>query len=150
MSQPKRVFTVTGVLTASTTARVMSSIRGILRSIPAPAPLPATFLTGQPKLMSIMSGWTLSTIFAASTIDSTSRPYICIPTGRSSSSMCILANVDLMLRMMASAETNSVYTIAAPKRLHIFRKPMSVTSSMGARNSGRSPKSIFPIFIMVQ
>ena len=55
-SQPKRVFTVTGMFTALTTSRVMSSISGILRSMPAPAPLPATRLTGQPKLMSRMSG----------------------------------------------------------------------------------------------
>ena len=116
-------------------------------SIPDPAPLPATFFTGQPKLMSITSGFACSTILAASTIEATSLPYICMPTGRSLSSMTIFDRVDLMLRIMASADTNSVYTIAAPNRLHIFRNPMSVTSSIGARNSGRSPKSIVPIFM---
>ena len=61
-SHPRRVFTVTGVLgTASTTVRVISSMRGIFCSIPAPAPLPATRLTGQPKLMSSMSGRACST-----------------------------------------------------------------------------------------
>ena len=55
--------------------------------------------------------------------------------------------VDLMSRTSASADTNSVYTIAAPNRLHSMRKPMSVTSSIGARNTGRSPSSIVPIFI---
>ena len=73
-SQPSRVLTVTGVCTAATTARVMSSISGMLRSMPAPAPLPATFFTGQPKFRSMMSGCTLSTILAASTMASTSRP----------------------------------------------------------------------------
>src|SRR3712207_7805488 len=48
----------------------------------------------------------------------------------------------------ASADTNSVYTMAAPKRLQSIRKPISVTSSIGARNKGRGPNSIFPIFIL--
>ena len=71
---PSRVFTVTGSLTASTTFRVISSIFGMFCSIPAPAPLPATFFTGQPKFRSITSGPACSTIFAASTIASVSRP----------------------------------------------------------------------------
>ena len=147
LSQPNRVFTVTGVLTAFTTSLVMSSSSGMFFNIPEPAPLFATFFTGQPKLMSITSGFTCSTILAASTIEATSLPYICIPTGRSLSSMTNFESVDLILRMTASADTNSVYTMAAPKRLHILRKPISVTSSIGAKNSGRSPKSIVPIFI---
>ena len=40
------------------------------------------------------------------------------------------------MRTKASAATNSEYTIAAPKRLHKRRKPMSVTSSIGAKNTG--------------
>ena len=40
------------------------------------------------------------------------------------------------MRTKASAATNSEYTIDAPKRLHNKRKPMSVTSSIGARNTG--------------
>ena len=148
LSQPKRVFTVTGVLTALTTSLVMSNNRGILRNIPEPAPLLATFLTGQPKFKSITSGDTCSTILAASTIDSTSRPYIWMPTGRSLSAIESLLIVDLMLRTNASALTNSVYTIAAPKRLQSIRKPISVTSSIGARNKGFSPRSIFLIFIV--
>ena len=73
-SQPRRVLQVTGVETALTTARVISSILGTSRRSPAPAPLPATFLTGQPKLMSMKSGWAVSTIRAASAIASGSRP----------------------------------------------------------------------------
>ena len=147
---PKRVFTVTGVLTAFTTLRVMSSRRGTFWSIPAPAPLPATFFTGQPKLMSITSGcaWS-STIFAASTIDSTSLPYICMPTGRSSSLMVSLLTVLFTERTRASALTNSVYTIDAPYRLHSMRKPMSVTSSIGARKRGWVENWMFPIFMIV-
>ena len=145
---PKRVFTVTGVFTAFTTSRVMSNSSGMFCSMPAPAPLPATFFTGHPKLMSITSGFTCSTIFAASTIDSTSRPYICIPTGRSSSLMVSLRSVAFTDRTRASALTNSVYTIDAPNRLQRCRNPMSVTSSIGARNSGRSPNCMFPMFML--
>ena len=71
---PNRVFTVTGVFTAFTTSRVISSSSGMFCNIPAPAPLPATFFTGHPKFMSITSGRACSTMRAASTIDSTSRP----------------------------------------------------------------------------
>ncbi|OQA46590.1 MAG: hypothetical protein BWY47_01629 [Bacteroidetes bacterium ADurb.Bin302] len=74
-SQPKRVFTVTGVFTEATTARVISSIRGMSLSKPAPAPLPATFFTGHPKLISIISGFASSARFAASAIASGSFPY---------------------------------------------------------------------------
>ena len=46
----------------------------LLRSIPAPAPFPATFFTGQPKLISITSGFACSTILAASTMSSVVLP----------------------------------------------------------------------------
>ena len=147
-SQPRRVLTVTGILTALTTSRVISSINGILRSIPAPAPFPATFFTGQPKLISRISGCAASQIRAASTIDATSLPYIWMATGRSSSATTNFCCVLFTLRIRASLDTNSVYTISAPKRLHIKRKEISVTSSIGARKTGCSPKSIVPIFIL--
>ena len=73
-SHPRRVFTVTGICTASTTARVISSIRGIFRNNPAPAPLPATRFTGHPKLISRISGPASSQILAASTMAFTSLP----------------------------------------------------------------------------
>ena len=76
-SQPRRVFTVTGVLTASTTAFVMATSLSGSRIMPLPAPRPAIFDTGQPQLMSIVSApcppassAARSAIRAASTIDS--------------------------------------------------------------------------------
>ena len=36
---------------------------------------------------------------------------------------------------------------SAPNSLQMKRKDASVTSSIGAKNSGLSPKSMFPIFI---
>ena len=47
-SQPKRVLTVTGRLTAFTIAAVISTIFGISCNKAAPAPLQATAFTGQP------------------------------------------------------------------------------------------------------
>ena len=146
-SHPRRVLTVTGIFTASTTARVISSISGMFCNMPAPAPLPATRFTGQPKLRSSTSGRACSTMRAASTIVAVSRPYIWIATGRSSLAIFNFCSVLLTERINASADTNSVYTMSAPKRLHIRRNAGSVTSSMGASITGRSPKSMFRIFI---
>ena len=146
-SHPRRVFTVTGIFTASTTARVISSIWGIFCNIPAPAPFPATLFTGHPKLISKISGCACSTIFAASTMVSVSLPYIWMATGRSSSLMFNFCAVLLTARISASLDTNSVYTMSAPNFLHIRRKAGSVTSSMGASRIGCFPKSIWLIFI---
>ena len=81
-SQPRRVFTVTGLSgTASTMAFVMATILSGSRIIPLPAPRPAIFETGQPKLMSTISApWppassrAFAAIFAASTIASGKLP----------------------------------------------------------------------------
>ena len=73
-SHPRRVLTVTGSFTASTMRRVISTISGTSRIMPDPAPRPAIFLTGQPKLMSIRSGPAASARSAASTIGSTRWP----------------------------------------------------------------------------
>ncbi len=68
LSYPKRVFTVTGIFTASTIALVMATIFGMSFKIPEPEPLEATFRTGQPQLMSITSGFADWATNAASTI----------------------------------------------------------------------------------
>lgn len=148
-SHPSLVLTVTGSETAFTTSDVMRSILGMSRSMPAPAPFAATFFTGQPKLMSMRSGPACSTISAACTIASGSRPYIWIATGRSRESMCSLRTVDFTSRTKASADTNSVYTRAAPISRQISRKLASVTSSIGASITGRSPNSILSILIVL-
>ena len=68
-------------------------------------------------------------------------------TGRSFSLMFSFTTVFPIERMSASLDTNSVYTISAPNSLQSRRKAGSVTSSMGARNTGLSPNSMFLIFI---
>ena len=107
-SQPRRVLTVTGTLTESTMARVISSIFGTFCNIPAPAPFPATRFTGHPKLMSIMSGLASSMMRAASTMVSVSFPYTWMATGRSASLMFSFSMVFPTERIKASLETNSV------------------------------------------
>ena len=82
-SQPKRVLTVTGRLVCSTIALVKDTIKSISFKMPAPAPLETTFFTGQPKLMSIISGLDFSTISTDRNIESKLAPKICMPTGRS-------------------------------------------------------------------
>lgn len=149
MSQPKRVFTVTGVLTASTTDRVISSIRGILRSIPAPAPLPATFLTAAEVDVDNVGMDALYNLRGLNHRLDVAAVYLY------AHGTLLVVDVHLSQCRLDTADDGiggdelGVHHCGS-RRLHIFRKPMSVTSSMGARNSGRSPKSIFPIFIMIQ
>ena len=75
-SQPKRVFTVTGNLVCFTIASVRETIRSMSFKMPAPAPLLTTFLTGHPKLISIISGPLASTISMLFSIDSKTAPKI--------------------------------------------------------------------------
>ena len=51
-------------------------------------------------------------------------------------------------RTRPSELTNSVVTMAAPASRQRMRKLASVTSSIGARVTGRYPKSMFPIFTL--
>ena len=138
---------MTGILTASTMARVISSIFGIFCSIPAPAPFPATLFTGQPKFMSRISG--LRLLYDLRSFDHRFRIFtINLNSYRAffiadTQLLCIL----LTARISASLDTNSVYTMSAPNFLHIRRKAGSVTSSIGARRMGCSPRSIWSIFM---
>ena len=61
-SQPSLVLMVTGSLVLLHISLVSLTIRSMSFRIPAPAPLETTFFTGQPKLMSIISGFTDSTM----------------------------------------------------------------------------------------
>ena len=57
-------------------ASVSETIKSISFKIPAPAPLETTFLTGHPKLISIISGFDFSTISTVLSIDSKFAPKI--------------------------------------------------------------------------
>ena len=69
-------------------------------------------------------------------------------TGDSSSRVRIFAMALAASRTSPSEGTNSVVTIAAPASRHRMRKDASVTSSIGAKTTGRAPRSMFPIFTL--
>ena len=60
LSHPARILTVTGIFTASATARTMRPTSGgsFMRALPSP--FPATLGTGQPMLMSMADGGTVA------------------------------------------------------------------------------------------
>src|SRR2546425_1052403 len=106
---------------------------------PEPPLLRTTFLTGQPKLMSMKSGrHTPVTISAARAMTSASAPYSWMPIGRSASSNRISWNRCWMPRATPTAEMNSDTTTSAPARRHSSRNGDSDTPAMGARNRGTS------------
>ncbi len=84
---PRRIFTVTGTSTASTTAVTSAQARAWSSSALAPAPVFVTLRTGQPKLMSTMSAPAATTMCAASAIGPGSEPKICTASGCSSGAM---------------------------------------------------------------
>ena len=107
-SQPSRVLTVTGSLVLLTISDVSFSIRSKSLRMPAPAPFETTFLTGQPKLISIISGVDFSTISIALSIESRFAPKICMPTGLSFSKISSLTTLFCALLIRPSQEINSV------------------------------------------
>ena len=147
-SQPSRVFTVTGSWVPFTTARVREIIRSISFKTPAPAPLVTTFFTGQPKLMSSKSGFTVSTMAALRAIASSSPPKIWMPTGRSSSKISSFCRLFRALRISPSLLMNSVYIRSAPLCLQTARNGGSLTSSIGASSSGKSGSCILSMVTM--
>ncbi len=84
-SQPERIFTVTGILTAFTIARTTASAWHTSLSSVAPAPVLATLGTQQPMFRSTMSAPCASTTCAASAIIAGSPPKSWTLTGRSAS-----------------------------------------------------------------
>ena len=82
-SHPSLVLIVMGKEVLLTISEVSLTIKSMSFKIPAPAPLETTFLTGHPKLMSIISGLLFSTISIDWSIESKLAPKICIPTGLS-------------------------------------------------------------------
>ena len=82
LSQPRRIFTVTGTPAAFTTASAMRAAFSGSFIRAEPSPLETTFPTGQPMLMSMMSAPLISrAICAASAMQTGSLPKICALTG---------------------------------------------------------------------
>ena len=76
-SQPERNFTVTGTLLVATTAFVMAYALSISFIRALPLPFPAILGTGQPILISRISGLYFISIAAALAQKSGSSPNIC-------------------------------------------------------------------------
>ena len=85
LSHPLLIFAVTGTLTLSTTASTISPIfGGFFRSALPACDLTATFGTGQPMFMSMMSGFMVFSMYSAAILnDLTSAPNICWEIGLS-------------------------------------------------------------------
>ena len=97
-----------------------------------PSPLPATFGTGHPMLISRIWKEYSSRVAATSPISSGSDPKICKDTIPSSGAVFSMAYVFLFLKERALAEIISVHTIPAPISAHNTRKGRSVTPAIGA------------------
>ena len=82
LSQPRRIFTVTGTFTALTTASAMRAAFSGSRISAEPSPLLTILPTGQPMLMSKISAPLASiAICAASAMQTGSLPKICACIG---------------------------------------------------------------------
>ena len=133
-SQPARIFTVTGMSTASVIARTMRAACAGSRIRLHPALCFAIFGTGQPMLTSTMSACIASTIWAAAAILPGSPPKIWIDTGRSASVYSAYSSVRSIPRTSPSELTISVTTSPHPPRAFTRRrKAVSVMPAMGAR-----------------
>src|SRR5579864_2854839 len=147
-SQPARIFTVTGIRTALTIARMMLAACTGSRMRLQPALCFAIFGTGQPMLTSTTSAPMPSTICAASAIFTGSPPKIWIETGRSSSVYSAYSSVRSMPRTNPSALTISVTTSPQPPfRFTSRRNAVSVMPAIGASATGWV-RAIWPIFMV--
>ena len=114
LSQPMRIFTVTGTSTALTAASATRAAKSGFFISAEPSPEETTFLTGQPILISTISAPASATTFAPMAIASGLDPKICIETGRSTASIRNNSWVRSFLYLMPMALTISVQTKAAP------------------------------------
>ena len=147
-SHPMRIFSVTGTLTARTVASRIAAAAASSRINADPACWPsATFFTGQPKLMSIMSAPRSTASRAASAMAVGSQPASCralIPPQPSTSAIAMVLRFS---RIIAQEAIISDTTMPPPSCLASRRNGRSVTPDIGARITGVSirtppPRSI--------
>ena len=131
-----RILSVTGTETASTVARRMAAAARSSRISAEPACWPtATFLTGQPKLMSIRSAPCPTAIRAASAMAAGSQPASWTALGPSSLTSA-MRKVAAFSRTIAQDAIISETTRPAPRLRASLRKGRSVTPDIGARMTG--------------
>ena len=147
-----RIFNVTGTGTARTVAS--SSFAAVTSSrisaLPAICPT-ATFLTGQPKLMSTMAAPRPTAIRAASAIAAGSQPASsCREAGDPSGSPACISAMRRVLRFSRTIAQEAIIsetTSPVPRARATRRNGRSVTPDIGARITGVSittpaPRSI--------
>ena len=135
-SKPLRNFTVTGTVTAFTTAStILAASSGSFISA-EPSPLLTIFPTGQPMLISRISAPEYSSAMgAASAIISGSWPKICAALGCRIPGLYSRPFVFSSLYTRALALTISVVVMAAPSSVQTVLKAKSLTPAIGARVS---------------
>ena len=101
----------------------------------------ATFLTGQPKLMSTKFAPWPTAMRAASAIAAGSHPANCTALGPPQPSTSAMRSVALFSRTMAQDAIISDTTRPAPCCLARRRNGRSVTPDMGARMTGTSSRT---------
>ncbi len=134
-SQPSRIFSVTGTLTALTTASISVSAWSRSRISADPAAPLVTFLAGQPMLMSMMSAPPSSAMRAPSAIQRASQPAswtTCSPAP------CFCTRRRAMRFPAASAAhaVISEITSPAPCPATMRRNGASVMPDIGASRTG--------------
>ena len=147
-SQPSRIFSVTGMRTAFTTASRMRPANASSRIREEPAWPLTTFFTGQPKLMSTTAAPRSSFSFAASAITSGSQPASWTAIGNSSGSVSTMRRVWRFSRIIAWLAIISDTTRPQPARFTSRRNGRSDTPDMGARITGLA-SVMGPIFMVI-
>ena len=131
-SQPLRNLTVTGMLLASFTARIMLSARSGSSIRALPLRLPAILGAGQPMLISSQAGEYCWASSAARAMGSASSPKSWMAQGISSGPISISS---ALLRLPCTSPlqlTISPTQATAPKRMASSRRARSETPAIGA------------------
>ncbi len=136
LSQPVRIFNVTGTSTAATTTIRISRTRlsSFIRA--EPAALLQTFFAGHPMLMSIICAPWAALKRAALASISGSPPAICTERGSGSPVWSRRKRDFRVCQRLLSAITISDTARPAPRRRHKSRNGRSVTPAIGATISG--------------
>ena len=124
-SQPRRIFAVIGIFTASTIPRTSRAVLASSVIIAEPPPMPVTFLTGHPILISTEAMPSDSTMRAASRISSGTAPKSCTASRCSAGAVRIICRARGLFSISDRALTKSVVVQSSP--------PISRTTSRKGR-----------------
>ena len=131
---PVRIFSVTGISTARTTASRMAATRGSFSSNAEPAATLQTFFAGQPMLISMICAPRAALWRAASAMVAGSEPAIWTEIGSTSPAWSVRKRDLRVERSSGFEDTISDTARPAPKRLQSCLNGRSVTPAIGATN----------------